>query len=217
MKNLNKIAFFDFDGTLTTKDTLLPFCLFVVGIKKFLYHLPKIIPIVSMYLFNIIDNAVAKERFLTIILSNIQLNQLELKANLFALNVLNKYINKTVYQKLLHHLNNNDKVVIVSANLAIYLRYWANHHQIHQVIATELEVDNNTVTGKLATANCYGVEKIIRIKAYLEKTKESYDYSYAYGNSRGDYEMLQYANEAYFVRHNILEPVCNLAIDSKKS
>ena len=64
------------------------------------------------------------------------------------------------------------------------------------LIATELEVINNKITGNLVSNNCYGPEKVKRI---LESYNLSnYTCIYAYGNSRGDYEMLEIATEKFY-------------------
>ena len=51
-------------------------------------------------------------------------------------------------------------LVLVSANLGVYLRYWARLHKLDYVIATELDInERNRITGRLQTRNCYGKEK----------------------------------------------------------
>ena len=54
----------------------------------------------------------------------------------------------------------------------------------------------NKITGNLISKNCYGPEKVTRILESYDLLK--YDYIYAYGNSRGDYEMLELANEKFY-------------------
>jgi phosphoserine phosphatase len=51
----------------------------------------------------------------------------------------------------------------------------------------------------LETKNCYGEQKTIRIKEYLKENNYSFAYSYGYGNSRGDYALLDYVDEGYWI------------------
>lgn len=192
-------AYFDFDGTITTQDTLIPFVLYVVGLKKFLLLLPLVIPIVLLYGLRIINNESAKQKFLTIMLRGYTKSFLEYKGELFALNVLDKYIKPEIYSRLEYHLEHRHSVILVSANLTVYLRHWVKHHNLHAVIATELESNYGMITGKLSTRNCYGAQKIVRIEQYLKETNQAFAYSYGYGNSRGDYELLNYVNEGYWI------------------
>ncbi len=194
------VAYFDFDGTITTRDTLLPFLIFVVGKLRFLMITPRLIPILLKYLCKFIDNESAKQQTLELVLKNYSKNYLEVKARQFALTKLNNYVKPSVYAKIEWHREHSSKIIIVSANLAIYLRHWVNFHKLDDVIATEIEFDaDNRCTGQLLTQNCYAKQKVLRIENYLVQTKQVFDYSFGYGNSRGDYEMLEYVNEPFYV------------------
>ena len=61
---------------------------------------------------------------------------------------------------------------------------------------TQIEVENGLVTGRFSTPNCYGAEKVRRIQALLPY-REQYKLI-AHGDSRGDKEMLNYADQGYF-------------------
>lgn len=193
-------AYFDFDGTITTRDTLLPFLIFAVGWGRFLLNLPKLLPIVILYCLRIISNEEAKQRTLTILLSGMKEYYLEHKAKSFALTQLHKYIKPVVYAKLEWHREHGHDLIIVSANLEVYLKYWVKFHKLNHLIGTKLEIDQHGfVTGKLTTRNCYGPQKTIRIADYFQKHNLAYCYSYGYGNSAGDYELLEYVNEPFWV------------------
>ncbi|MCC2626026.1 MAG: family hydrolase [Burkholderiales bacterium] len=197
---LNIAAYFDFDGTITTEDTLLPFLVHCVGWSRILLNMPRIAPNIILYILRIIDNEKAKERILIILLKGYSFTNLDKKAKSFAYTHISKYIKPEVFAKLEYHIEHRHKVVIISANLAIYLRHWIDIHKIGDVIATELEFVNGTATGKLATRNCYGEQKVIRLEQYLTEKGLNFDYSYGYGNSRGDHELLDYVNEGYMIK-----------------
>jgi HAD superfamily hydrolase (TIGR01490 family) len=199
------VAYFDFDGTITTKDTLIPFLLFAVGKLKFIYNLPRLITIVISYWLRIITNEQAKEKTLTLLLSGMKEYKLEHLAKAFALTQLHKYIKPVVYAKIEWHREHHHKLFLVSANLGVYLRYWANLHKLDGVIATELELENETVTGRIKTRNCYAIQKVNRINEFLVANDTQFCYSYAYGNSAGDYELLEYVNEPFWVNGDYIE------------
>ncbi|MFN7093834.1 MAG: HAD-IB family hydrolase [Burkholderiales bacterium] len=210
LDNSNIVAYFDFDGTITTKDTLLPFLKYTVGRLKFILKLPLVMPIGLLYLLKLITNEQAKQMTLTVMLKGYTQEELTQKSQSFAEEKLNRLIKPEVYNKLEYHLEHGHKVVLVSANLAIYLRYWAKLHQLYAVIATEIEFVNGNCSGRLATRNCYGPHKVTRINQYLATTGAKFSYSYGYGNSRGDYELLDYVNKAYWIKgKNILSWVDN--------
>jgi len=52
------------------------------------------------------------------------------------------------------------------------------------------------VTGKLLSKNCYGIEKANRIQEVYNLS--DYKHIYAYGDSRGDRELLELADESFY-------------------
>ena len=64
------------------------------------------------------------------------------------------------------------------------------------LIATRLEIKDDLMTGKFLTKNCYGIEKVNRVKeAY---NLDDYDCIYVYGDSRGDKELLELADKSFY-------------------
>ncbi len=207
LKNSSKtiVAYFDFDGTITSFDTFIIFLIYVTGWPKFLIKLPRLLKVAFLYLFKFVNNEVAKEQVLTIMIKGYPEDFIEKKAFKFALKKIGKYIKPDVYTRLQYHYEHGHKILVVSANLAIYLRYWASQHKIDGVIGTEIEFKDGVCTGKLATKNCYAKQKVARILHYLEDNDLTFDYSYGYGNSQGDRDLLNYVDEGYWVtRHEIL-------------
>ena len=202
------VAYFDFDGTITYKDTLVPFVRYVVGFWSFWLKIILVLPALILYALNIKDNQATKIKFLTVMVGGMKYSEVDKKAKLFADTMLDKYINPLTYSKMEYHLEHKHSVILVSANLAIYLRYWVTNHNLSGVIATELEHDDGIITGNLATPNCYGPEKVKRINKFLAipSKKDEFKYSYGYGNSKGDYELLEFVDEGYVVANNDLIP-----------
>lgn len=93
------------------------------------------------------------------------------------------------------HKEQGDRVVLVSASFEEYLGVWARKIGI-EVIATKMEVQGGKLTGRLATPNCYGAQKVARIRAQIDLTQ--FDEIYAYGDTRGDKEMLEIAKHKFY-------------------
>jgi phosphoserine phosphatase len=65
-----------------------------------------------------------------------------------------------------------------------------------KVLGTQIEVADGSLTGRFLTKNCYGQEKVKRL---LEQYPDRREYHLtAYGDSRGDKEMLAFADESYY-------------------
>ncbi|TLT01303.1 HAD-IB family hydrolase [Aliarcobacter cibarius] len=190
-----KIAFFDFDGTITTDDSLLKFIRFVVGDRKFLLGLTSLSPMLVLYKLKLIPNYKAKQYMLSWFFKGISKDNFLNVANEYSLVHIHKILRPKAIQKIFWHKEQGHKVVIVSASLECWLKPWCEKNGL-ELLATKLEIRNEIVTGKLLSKNCYGVEKVNRIKEFYDL--EEYDYIYAYGDSSGDKHMLELANESFY-------------------
>ena len=187
-----RIAFFDFDGTITKQDTLIKFIRFFVGDIKFIVGILVLLPKFIAYKFNLVSNQYIKENITKYFFSNIDITEFKIKAEQFSLNNIDILIRKNALERIKWHQKNNHKVVVVSASIDYWLKPWCDKNHI-DLIATQLEVNNNKLTGRLNNKNCFGSEKVRRIMGKYKLS--NYDYIYAYGDSRGDYEMLQISSE----------------------
>ena len=98
-------------------------------------------------------------------------------------------------QKIKWHQEQGHKVVIVSASMESWLKTWCDKNNI-DLISTRLEIKDNNLTGKFATKNCSGLEKANRVNEVYDLN--DYNYIYAYGDSRGDQELLALADKSFY-------------------
>jgi HAD superfamily hydrolase (TIGR01490 family) len=191
------IAAFDFDGTLTRRDTLLPFLLHTLGAAAVARHALLLSPTLAGYALGLIGNGVAKERVLVRCLAGMHKDELQQEAERFAVFVLPGLLREDAVQRLAWHKEQGHRCVVISASLELYVRPWAERAGFNDVIATRLETrDDGHITGKLSGANCFGIEKTRRLEALLG-ARDGYNL-YAYGDSRGDRELLSLADYAYY-------------------
>ena len=87
------------------------------------------------------------------------------------------------------------EIVIVSASAENWLRQWCNTQGM-TCLATQLQVQDNRITGTITGENCHGKEKVLRIRQHFQL--ESYDEIYAYGDTSGDLPMLAIAHRCFY-------------------
>ena len=100
------------------------------------------------------------------------------------------------------HRAQGHHVVLVSASFGVYLRPLAEALGVDGVVATELTVEDGRCTGALAGGNCRGIEKVVRLHAYLDEHfggREAVEL-WAYGDSPGDLELLADADHAVWAK-----------------
>lgn len=185
------IAAFDFDGTITTKDTLIDFLLFYFGKQKVLLGFLYLSPMLIMFKLKFIKNDRAKELLLSYFFKNVNIGEFNKKCVVYS-DRINTICRATTIDKIKWHLRQNHKVIIISASIKNWIEPWALKNGINEVLSTEICIENGKITGTLKNKNCYGVEKTNRL---LERypSRESYTL-YAYGDSRGDKELLELAD-----------------------
>ena len=195
MASGRSFAFFDFDGTISTHDSFRDFLRFCHGSMRVLRGLSLLSPHLAAYVLGIISNHRAKERVFHHFFAGMTLAELEHLARRFAETHLPGMVRQQALERLRDHRRHGHRLYIVSASPRIYLEPWAEALGA-EVIATDIEIRSGRITGRFASPNCFGPEKVRRIR--LETDLNADDYVYAYGDSRGDREMLDLADEGFF-------------------
>jgi phosphatidylglycerophosphatase C len=196
MNESKAIAFFDFDGTITNRDIFWDYLFYRFKIGLSPLKIVTCIPAFILYLMKVWNNEKAKQIIFSQLFKGEPVDYFKITIQQYYKNDFLKRVKKDALNKILWHKNSNHKVYIVSANFDLILNKFARENQI-ELLATQVAVENNIITGKFATANCYGMEKVNRIKnAVLDLS--SYTQIYAYGDSKGDLEMLGLATEKFY-------------------
>ena len=185
---MRKIYLIDFDGTISSKDSFFEFTFFSVS-KPFYFKFW----ITTLLLIFSTPKSRLKERFF----KNFEGIHL-----IFFQTICDEFINdnlvKIIRQSFLDFIKNLDedsKIVIVSASISNYLKPWCDEMGF-DLISTELEVVNGKLTGKFSTLNCNEQEKVRRIKETYNLSE--YDEIHVFGNSKGDFPMLELGTHKYY-------------------
>lgn len=186
---------FDFDGTLTKKDSFLEFIKYYCGHANFIKGMLLNLPYLVLYKLNVVPNWKAKEKVLTYFFRGEDLHTFNKKAALFSLEKIPGMLREEAFNTLKNHLKKKHEVYLVSASCENWLSAWCEKNNI-KLIASRLDTKDQKLTGKLKGKNCYGPEKVCRINEIINL--KDYDQIYAYGDSVGDWEMLALANHKLY-------------------
>lgn len=185
------IAFFDFDGTITTKDTLLEFIKYTNGLLKFYIGFLLNSHWIVGYKLGIITNQRAKEKVLKYFFGGKETVLFNKNCKDFVESKIPGMLRPGAIQEINNLLADGMEVVIVSASPENWVKLWAEQYGA-SCISTRLETRNNKISGLISGKNCYGDEKVRRIKEIYDLA--AYTKIYAYGDSEGDKEMLRLAD-----------------------
>jgi HAD superfamily hydrolase (TIGR01490 family) len=189
------LALFDFDGTITFKDSFSDFIAYAVGRRKFITGALLLSPMLFAYALGFIRNWRAKELVSTHFFGGWDCHSFEGLASRYSKERLPRIVRDIALERIGWHKLKGDKVVVVSASIDLWLADWCSTCGV-DLIATKLEMKDGRVTGRFLTRNCSGEEKVRRIEEQYDV--KSFGYIYAYGDTPGDKAMLDLANERYY-------------------
>ena len=194
-----KIYCFDFDGTLTTSDTLLEFIKYAKGTGRFLMVFLMYSPLLVLMKLHLFPNWKAKQQIFAHLFAGMRIEKFDALCHGFAEE--NQHLLRPKGITLVHEsLVAGAQVFIVSASIDNWVRPFFDIRNLKgvQVLGTQIEVEDGKLTGNFKSNNCYGKEKVHRIAEALKSFERSEYEIEAFGDSRGDKEMLAFADKGHF-------------------
>ncbi len=188
------IALFDFDGTITEKDSMFQFIRFAKGKVNYFFGLLFLSPVFMAFKFGFIPNWRGKEILLSYFFKGTKEADLIKLGAEFAEKVIPLIVKPEAIDEIDKHKKSGSKIVVVTASFPIWVQPWCDSSQI-ELIATNYEVVDGKFTGIIKGLNCHGPEKGRRIRELYDL--KSFDKIFAYGNSPADHEMLNLADEKF--------------------
>ena len=196
---MTKLYAFDFDGTLTTRDTLLEFIRFTCGTRRFLFGFLLFAPLLVLMKLGLYPNGKAKQKVFAHFFKGMAIDAFDTLCQDFA-RTHRHLLRPDIVRLLEQALAEGAEVLVVSASIDNWGRpFFETKDRSREItiLGTQIEIVDGCLTGRFLTPNCYGQEKVRRILA-LHPDRSAY-YLTAYGDSRGDREMLAFADESHTV------------------
>ncbi len=191
---MKKLYCFDFDGTLTYKDTMFMYLRFYDP-TRFRLQFLKHVPLFILLKLKLAETEKVKKSFIGSILKGQTREKIENKS----LRFFEMHYPKIIRENALDFIHNidreNTQSLMVTASLDIWAKPFADAFQM-QLVATKAEFKNGIFTGNFIGKNCNGKEKLERIRSEISGTR--YDKIIAFGDTSGDKPMLAWANEGHY-------------------
>jgi len=194
---MRKIYAFDFDGTLTTKDTLLEFIRFAKGSGQMFRGFLLFSPLLLLMKLHLYPNWKVKQQVFSYFFKGMNIDDFNALCTHFA--EQNKHLLRPAgIEKVRQAIEEEQAtVLIISASIDNWVRtFFDEIDKKIQVLGTQIEIKGGCLTGRFTTKNCYGQEKVNRLTA-LYPHREAYELI-AFGDSRGDKELLDFADKGFY-------------------
>lgn len=203
MTQKKKVYIFDFDGTLTNCDTLIEFIRFSFSPWACAVGLLLVSPLVVLMKLGLYSNSKAKQRLFSHFFKGMSLEMFNNNGEAFA-ECNERYMRQKAVDFIMDKAKETPRprLIIVSASFENWVepfaRLWLGNGKGNDitVLGTRPEVNDGLLTGRFATPNCYGAEKVRRVSEVLGDRSDYF--IEAFGDSRGDKELFDYADKAHF-------------------
>ena len=189
------LVLFDFDGTITRDDSLLEFVAYVVGFKKFFRGILVLSPILAAYKLGLASNNFTRRKLLGYFFAGMGADKFDKICKKYSTTHIEDILKQSAMDKIASYKAAGDRVVIVTASLEDWLRPWCDAQGL-ELLGTKIRRKGGIITGEIEGQNCYGAQKVARVRAAYDV--QAFDRIIAYGDSRGDREMLEFADEAHY-------------------
>ena len=189
------IVAFDFDGTLTVRDSFTQFLRWRAGRAGWALGLVKMTKATAAYARDR-DRGAIKAASVKVFLKGVSRAELEADAARFADHAWNKFMRPDALKVWEDWGRKGAHRVIVTASPDITVAPFARRLGAETLLGTHLTFDaEDRVTGTFSSPNCRGEEKVRRLHQAFGKDLKL---TAAYGDTSGDTEMLAIADQAGF-------------------
>jgi phosphatidylglycerophosphatase C len=191
------IVAFDFDGTLTVRDSFNAFLAWRLSGMRFAGGLLRLTPALAGYGLNR-DRGRLKAAAIKEFLAGLTPAEVGAEAAHFCESVWAKFMRPDALETWNAWKGRGATLVIVTASPAITVEPFARRLGADVLLGTRLKLDaDGKIAGPLAGENCRAGEKVVRLR---ERFGADVRLAAAYGDTSGDTEMLAIAEEAGFRR-----------------
>ncbi|WP_196157520.1 HAD family hydrolase [Reinekea sp. G2M2-21] len=187
---MTNLALFDFDGTLTSKDSFTPFLFYATPKKRLWLGRLLLAPVVAAYKLGIVPASVMRPFTVYFCFRGLHQKQLDKLGERYAKQHIPSILRPKAMEQLRWHQSRGDHIVVVSASLDTYLRPWCRAMKVDLICST-LARQGDYYTGKYQQGDCSHQQKSKRLRAAVNL--KNYRDIYAYGDTPEDQAMLDLA------------------------
>lgn len=188
------LALFDFDGTITTRETFPAFMRFAVAPRRLLLGTLLLAPLIAGYRLGVVPATRVRARIADVGFRGVAQAEVARAGEAFARDVLPALLRPEALRRIDWHRVRGDTVVVVSGGFDVYLSHWCRQHGL-ALVCSSLESVGGMLTGRYVGAQCVGAEKCRRVREVYDV--DAFPVVYAYGDTAEDRAMLAMADEKY--------------------
>jgi HAD superfamily hydrolase (TIGR01490 family) len=189
------LALFDFDGTITTRETMADFMYHAVPRRRQAWGKLLLAPCVAGYRLGLVSGVAVRAAVVRVGFAGMPVGVLRRRGERFAAAVLPELLRAQAMERIRWHQRQGDTTVVVSGGLDAYLAPWCRAHGL-ALICSALEQREGRLTGRYLGAQCVGEEKARRVRAAYRL--DGHERIFAYGDTHEDLPLLALAHHRFY-------------------
>ena len=189
------LALFDFDGTITHKETFADFLRFAIPRRRRVLGSALFPPLVVGYRLGLVSGVHIRARLVDFGFRGLVADRIVRAGRHFSEAVLPAIVRPSALARIQWHKAQGDKVVVVSGALDIYLSPWCKQQGL-ELLCSSLHVENGVFTGRYQGLQCVRAEKCRRVRELYDPA--DFPVVYAYGDTKEDLDMLAMAHRKFY-------------------
>lgn len=186
-----QLALFDFDGTITTRETMPGFMRASVGRGRRWVGTVALAPLVLVYRLGLVSGTTIRRVVVRVGYRGMPMAALQAAGHAFAMHVLPGLLRGEAMQRIAWHRAQGHTVVVVSGGLDAYLAPWCHAHGL-DLLCSSLEQRGGVLTGRYLGPQCVLAGKVRRVRGRYDLA--SYSVIHAYGDTHEDHALLAIAH-----------------------
>jgi phosphatidylglycerophosphatase C len=193
-----QLAVFDLDGTITHRDTLLPYVMgFPMSAPRKLLGVLVFCGTLILFVLGLRDHGQVKSAFIRSTLRGKTRAQVQAWTAEFVPSVLKDGVFADALNRIAHHRKEGARLVLMSASTDLYVPAFAAALGFDEVICTGIQWNGDRLDGHLTTPNRRGPEKTRCFEA-LRQAHPGLTTA-AYGNAASDLDHMRLADHPLLV------------------
>jgi HAD superfamily hydrolase (TIGR01490 family) len=197
-----RLVFFDLDGTISRRDTLVPYALQHALRRRpwRLLWLPRVLPIVIRFALGGSDRGELKGALIAALLGSLTRDDIDAWNESYLPGLLRERVFPAALERIREHRGAGDRLVLMSASVDLYVPDIGRRLGFDATICSGVAWHEGRVLGHLSTPNCRDDEKAVQLRA--EVARHPGLQTVAYGNSASDLPHMVLAGHAVLVNPN---------------
>ena len=189
------LALFDFDGTITDRETMPDFMYRAVRPRRLLLGKILLLPLMVGYKAGVVPGTTIRAAICLFGFWRVPATEVEAHGREFAEQFLPTRLRAGTMARIAWHKSRGDTVVVVSGGLDVYLAHWCKAQEV-ELVCSCLAQHRGRLTGRYLGHQCVRAEKARLVREHYQL--EKFTRIFAYGDTPEDREMLALAHERYY-------------------